>query len=239
MPLTNEGVVQELCIGSTPTPLSSAMAERTPDVEEVPGNSGTSSQVSRLAGSSAPGATGTLTAVVTNTGDTVWLANHAPFGGFVTIGCKLTTRSGRLVSDTIGRTYLPADVPPDGKISVDVQLSIPADLGEPGDYEVVVDLVNELSVLVFGPPRRRAGPAGSSRRVLGHSPSVFSLIFASRFLHATGGPEFPIAPAADTFVSRGMSVGTVPVIRMSPGGQSPGNMHPSRAAQLFLRVAGA
>ena len=96
--------------GSTPTRCSIRDGERDADVEE----SGETSlrargRVAWRAGY-APGETGTLTAVAANVGDTIWLADPSPLGGFVTVGCKLTTPSGRLVSDTIGRTFLAADV---------------------------------------------------------------------------------------------------------------------------------
>jgi len=141
VPLTNEGVVQELHRKHAYAMLIRD-GERTP-TSRKPGKLRYELKVSRLPGALTPGEAGTVTAVVTNTGDTIWLADPSPLGGFVTVGCKLTTPAGRLISDTIGRTFLPADVPPDGKVSVDIQLPIPADL-KPGEYEVVVDLVNEL-----------------------------------------------------------------------------------------------
>jgi SAM-dependent methyltransferase len=139
--LTNEGVLQELHRKHSYA-LLIRDGERTP-TSRKPGKLRYELEVSRLAGRIALGETGTVTAVVTNIGDTIWLADPSPLGGFVTVGCKLTTLSGRLVSDTLGRTFLPADVPPGGKVSVDIQLPIPADF-TPGEYEVVVDLVNEL-----------------------------------------------------------------------------------------------
>lgn len=139
--LTNEGVVQELHHKHAYAMLIRD-GERTP-TSRKPGKLRYELTVSRLPGALRPGEIGTVTATVTNIGDTLWLADPSPLGGFVTVGCKLTTPAGRLVSDTIGRTFLPADVAPNGKVSVDVQLAIPADL-KPGEYEVVVDLVNEL-----------------------------------------------------------------------------------------------
>jgi SAM-dependent methyltransferase len=139
--LTNEGVVQELHRKHAYAMLVRD-GERVP-TSRKPGKLRCELAVSRLAGPLGPGQTGTVTATITNIGDTVWLAGQSPLGGFVTVGCKLTTPSGRLISDTIGRTFLPADVAPDGKVSIDIQLPIPPDLN-PGEYELVVDLVNEL-----------------------------------------------------------------------------------------------
>jgi SAM-dependent methyltransferase len=139
--LTNEGVVQELHRKHAYAMLVRD-GERVP-TSRKPGKLRYELEVTRLAAPLSPGQIGTLTAVVTNIGDTIWLAAPSPLGGFVTVGCKLTTPSGRLVSDTIGRTFLPADVSPDSKVSIDIQLPIPPDV-KPGEYELVVDLVNEL-----------------------------------------------------------------------------------------------
>jgi hypothetical protein len=139
--LTNEGVVQELH-------RKHAYAMLVRDGERIPtsrhpGKLRYELKVARLANPLRRGETSVLTAVVTNAGDTIWLAATSPLGGFVTVGCRLTTPAGRLVSDTIGRTLLPADVAPGATVTVPIQLHIPEDL-LPGDYELVVDLVNEL-----------------------------------------------------------------------------------------------
>ena len=139
--LTNEGVVQELH-------RKHAYAMLVRDGQRIPtsrhpGKMRCELAVERLQAPLRPGETGTLTAVVSNIGDTTWLAAPSPHGGFVTVGCKLTTPNGRLVSDTIGRTFLASDIPAGGKATVAIQLPIPADL-KPGEYELVVDLVNEL-----------------------------------------------------------------------------------------------
>jgi SAM-dependent methyltransferase len=139
--LTNEGVVQELHRKHAYAMLVRD-GERVP-TSRKPGKLRCELAVSRLAGPVAPGETAFVSATATNLGDTIWLAAASALGGFITVGCKLTTPSGRLISDTIGRTFLPADVPPDRKVSVDLRLPIPGDL-KPGEYELVVDLVNEL-----------------------------------------------------------------------------------------------
>lgn len=79
----------------------------------------------------------------TNTGDTLWLSKATSVGGYVTVGCKLLDVSGRLVDDTVGRTRLPADVPPGGTATIEVRLDAPATIA-PGSYDLRVDLVNEL-----------------------------------------------------------------------------------------------
>jgi SAM-dependent methyltransferase len=83
------------------------------------------------------------TARVTNRGDTRWLSKPSELGGFVTIGCKIARRDGRVVSDALGRSFLTSDVRRDESASVDVTLPVPFDL-EPGEYELRFDLVNEL-----------------------------------------------------------------------------------------------
>jgi hypothetical protein len=139
--LTNEGVLQELHRKHAYAMLIRD-GER-PATSRKPSKLRYELVVSRLTGPVVAGQMATVTADITNIGDTTWLATPSPLGGFVTVGCKLTTEGGRLVSDTIGRTLLPADVAPDGKVTLLIQLAIPADLPA-GEYELVVDLVNEL-----------------------------------------------------------------------------------------------
>ena len=139
--LTNEGVVQELHRKHAYAMLVRE-GERT-WTSRHPGKMRYEIEVERLPASVRAGETVTLSADVTNAGDTTWLATPDPLGGFVTVGCKLTTPAGRLVSDTIGRTILAEDVAPGRRITVAIQLAIPPDLPS-GEYELVVDLVNEL-----------------------------------------------------------------------------------------------
>lgn len=85
----------------------------------------------------------TMRATVENTGDTVWLREPSRFGGFVTIGCQLLARSGRVVDAGLGRTRLTADVEPGDRIKVSLSVKVPKRL-PPGVYTISVDLVNEL-----------------------------------------------------------------------------------------------
>jgi SAM-dependent methyltransferase len=78
-----------------------------------------------------------------NVGDTTWLATPSPLGGFVTLGCKLLRDDGRLVSDALGRTFLPNNVAPREALTTYLSLQLPADLGA-GRYRLEIDLVNEL-----------------------------------------------------------------------------------------------
>jgi SAM-dependent methyltransferase len=89
------------------------------------------------------GRTYRVTVSLKNTGDTRWLAEASPLGGFVTVGCKFANAAGRVVGDIAGRTCLASDVPPGGVAIVEVSLQIPTDL-PPGSYEVRFDTVNEL-----------------------------------------------------------------------------------------------
>lgn len=78
-----------------------------------------------------------------NTGDSVWLARRSDLGGFVTVGCKITTLEGRLLEGSAGRTLLPADVGPGGETTVAMRLALPRDLPT-GPVLLKFDLVNEL-----------------------------------------------------------------------------------------------
>lgn len=78
-----------------------------------------------------------------NTGDTVWLAEHSPLGGFVTVGVKLLELDGRVVDSTSGRTFLPHDVRPGETARIPVVLTMP-DVSRAGELRLEVDLVNEL-----------------------------------------------------------------------------------------------
>jgi SAM-dependent methyltransferase len=89
------------------------------------------------------GKTYRATARVTNLGDTRWLAMPSRLGGFVTVGCKITNEAGRLVIDTLGRTFFAADVLPGATVTVDVSMKLPKTLS-PGAYELRFDLVDEL-----------------------------------------------------------------------------------------------
>lgn len=84
-----------------------------------------------------------VTARVKNTGDTRWVAEASPLGGYVTVGCKFANSTGRVVQDTAGRTLLRSDVRPDGEATVEMTLPVPREI-EPGDYELRFDTVNEM-----------------------------------------------------------------------------------------------
>lgn len=83
------------------------------------------------------------TAFVRNVGDTRWIAEQSPMGGFVTVGCKFAQPGGRMLNDLMGRTFLPGDVRPEEKVVVEMSIRIPDDI-PPGPYEVRFDTVNEM-----------------------------------------------------------------------------------------------
>jgi hypothetical protein len=96
--------------------------------------------------------------IVRNTGDTVWLAAPRRYGGFVTAGCKILTSDGRLVTDALGRSYLPADVAPGASVEIDLLVPLPDTLTT-GRHELQFDLVDELMFWfsdVGNTPERRA-----------------------------------------------------------------------------------
>ena len=61
----------------------------------------------------------------------------------MTVGCKLLAADGRLISDTVGRTFLPKDVNPGDSTRVQMSLEFSNDL-RAGAYSLHFDLVNEL-----------------------------------------------------------------------------------------------
>jgi SAM-dependent methyltransferase len=80
---------------------------------------------------------------ITNAGDTRWLAAPSALGGFVTLGCKFVQLDGRVARDNAGRTFLERDVLPGTSVETELVLPVPTDL-PPGQYELRVDLVDEL-----------------------------------------------------------------------------------------------
>jgi hypothetical protein len=79
-----------------------------------------------------------------NTGDTHWLSRPSARGGYVTAGVKVVeAETGRLVTDLLGRTTLPEDVPPGGQTAATLIVDLPPTLA-PGTYVIKVDLVDEF-----------------------------------------------------------------------------------------------
>jgi ubiquinone/menaquinone biosynthesis C-methylase UbiE len=89
-----------------------------------------------------PGQEIAVHAVVTNTGDTLWLAKPRELGGYVTLGVKLCQADGRLLSDSLGRTLLAHDVAVGEKIEVISVFSLPHTFLS-GDYLLRIDMVDE------------------------------------------------------------------------------------------------
>lgn len=79
---------------------------------------------------------------VTNTGDTTWIAQPSPRGGFVTLGWKVLTDERRLVTDRVGRAFLPHDVPPGETVRLTLSDTVP--VVPAGDYRLLFDMVDEL-----------------------------------------------------------------------------------------------
>jgi len=83
-----------------------------------------------------------FTAHARNVGGTLWEVAPKRRGGFVTIGCKLLTLEGRLVTDSVGRTFLPHDVAPNQSVTVQATIVWPSDVAA-GRYRLQIDLVDE------------------------------------------------------------------------------------------------
>jgi ubiquinone/menaquinone biosynthesis C-methylase UbiE len=82
-----------------------------------------------------------VVALCENTGQSLWLSQPRPFGGYVTFGVKLLTIAGRLLDDGLGRQVLARDVPPGGHIEVVAEVALEG--FEAGRYRVLFDMVNE------------------------------------------------------------------------------------------------
>jgi SAM-dependent methyltransferase len=77
---------------------------------------------------------------VTNTGDTLWLHEVDPVGGYVSVGAFLFNAGGELLSRGLARAPLPRDVAPGETADVALLLPLPKDLGR---YVARLDVVSE------------------------------------------------------------------------------------------------
>ena len=64
-----------------------------------------------------------------NVGDTTWLADRHPLGGYVTLGCQLLDRDKRLIDRDYARFDLAEDILPGGKWSESVVITMPSEPG--------------------------------------------------------------------------------------------------------------
>jgi len=102
---------------------------------------------------------------VRNTGDSIWLAEPVSFGGYVTVGCKILNAEGRLVTDSLGRTFLPADIYPDQEATVTMAIELPQSCA-PGRYTLQFDLVDELVRWFSDVSPSASAQAETSRQVI-------------------------------------------------------------------------
>lgn len=77
---------------------------------------------------------------VTNTGDTLWLAQPRPAGGHVGLGGHLFDADKKLVARGHLRAALPHDLEPGASVELVPELWLPA---QPGRYTLRLDMVNE------------------------------------------------------------------------------------------------
>jgi len=78
---------------------------------------------------------------IKNTGDTLWLSQRNPYGGFVTLGGQLCDAQGRVLIRDFVRIDLPKDIAPCEEITLDFSIKVP---GETGVYQLKIDMVDEL-----------------------------------------------------------------------------------------------
>jgi ubiquinone/menaquinone biosynthesis C-methylase UbiE len=77
---------------------------------------------------------------VVNTGSVTWKARGRRFGGQVTCGLKICGADGDVVREDLGRTPIPCDVPPGGKLSIEMHVAPGL---APGRYTMRYDMVVE------------------------------------------------------------------------------------------------
>ncbi len=77
---------------------------------------------------------------VENTGDTLWLHEVTPSGGYVMLGGHLLDARGAMLARGFLRAALPRDMPPGDPLSLGVELDAPP---ERGRYKVRLDMVDE------------------------------------------------------------------------------------------------
>lgn len=80
-------------------------------------------------------------ATLRNTGDTLWLREVCPEGGYVMLGGHLFDEQRRLFARGHLRAELPRDVAPGEEVRVQARLLLPA---RPGRYRLRLDLVDEF-----------------------------------------------------------------------------------------------
>jgi SAM-dependent methyltransferase len=78
---------------------------------------------------------------VENTGDTLWLHEVTPSGGYVMLGGHLLDEKGAVLQRGFLRAPLPCDLPPGGAAELDVAMYLPP---ETGRYVVRLDMVDEF-----------------------------------------------------------------------------------------------
>jgi len=77
---------------------------------------------------------------VTNTGDTLWLREETPLGGFVVLGAHLLTIKRETIARGFVRVYLPKNVGPGESVDMEIRLP-PSSPG--GDCLIQLDMVDD------------------------------------------------------------------------------------------------
>ncbi|MCX7919522.1 MAG: methyltransferase domain-containing protein [bacterium] len=81
----------------------------------------------------------TITARIKNIGDTIWLHQESPFGGYVRFGVKLVSLTGQLLQ-AVKQQSLEKDIHPGEEFKITVETAIDF---EPGKYALKFDMVDE------------------------------------------------------------------------------------------------
>ncbi len=112
---------------------SSAPDSRNPNVLKA--------EIKPLESAPRPGGDGSTFKVrVRNTGDTKWLHEGTPLGGFVVLGAHLLNAKREPVGRGFTRVYLPRSVEPGESVEVEIRLPNPHPKGE---YQIQLDMVDE------------------------------------------------------------------------------------------------
>lgn len=132
---------------------------------------------------------------VENTGDTLWLHEVTPTGGYVMLGGHLLDARGEMLSRGFLRAALPRDVPPGESVELQAEMYLPA---ETGRYVVRLDMVDEY-LAWFEPCGSRTADLALDITAYPDSSDPHRLAATIELL--SGAPKGPVTPGAPLALS--------------------------------------